>query len=113
MPRIPMQFHGPAQLSNAAATKFTVPAGERYVVRLIHVQNPSGAIVTFTLSKGADAAATRKWDAFPIPAQASGETENVKEFWVYFVFEAGEILQAFAGTNNILTITIVGERHIL
>jgi hypothetical protein len=32
---------------------------------------------------------------------------------VYWVFEAGEILQAFAGTNNILTITISGERHTL
>jgi len=108
-----MQFHGPALLTDAPVTKFTVPAGERYVVRHIHVQNPSGAAVTFTASKGADAAATRMFDAFSIPAAAAGETESVKDFWVYWVFEAAELLQALAGVTNVLTITISGERHTL
>ena len=109
MAGVPKRLAGPAQVSNAAATKYTVPASTRAVVRHIHVQNPSGSPVTFTLSIGADAAATRILDAFSIPAAAAGVTESVKDWWCYYVLEAAEIIQAFAGTNNILTLTIDGD----
>ncbi|HJQ60140.1 MAG TPA: hypothetical protein VJ890_24760 [Vineibacter sp.] len=109
MPRTPTRLHGPAQVSNAAATKFTVPAGQKYIVRHIHVQNPSGAAVTLTVSIGADAAATRILDAYSIPAAAAGVTDSVRDIFCYYVLEAAEILQAFAGTNNILTLTINGD----
>lgn len=104
----PKRLAGPAQVSNAAATKYTVPATTRTIIRHIHVQNPSGSAVTFTASIGADAAGTRILDAFSIPAAAAGERESVKDFWCYYVMEAAEIFQALAGTNNILTLTING-----
>lgn len=109
MARTPKRLAGPAQVSNVAATKYTVPANTKTIVRHIHVENPSGAAVTFTLSIGADAAATRLWDAFSIPAAAAGERESVKDWYVYLVLEAAEIIQALAGTNNILTLTINGD----
>jgi len=109
MPGIAKRLHGPAQVSNAAATKYTVPANTRTILRQIHVQNPSGSAVTFTLSIGADAAAVRLYDAFSIPAAAAGERESVKDFYCYHVLEAAEVIQAFAGTNLILTLTLNGD----
>jgi hypothetical protein len=109
MARTPKRLAGPAQVSNAAATKYTVPLATKTVVRHIHVQNPSGAAVTFTLSIGADAAATRLFDAYSIPAAAAGVVGSVFDHFCYYVLETGEILQAFAGTNNILTLTIDGD----
>lgn len=104
--RIQKRMHGPAQVSNAAATKYTVAASRRGIIRHIHVQNPSLSAVTFTMSIGADAAATRIFDAFSIAAGAI-----LDHFGIYAV-EAAEIVQAFAGTNNILTLTIDGDEEI-
>lgn len=107
MARIPTRMAGPAQVSNAAATKYTVPALTKSIMRHIHVQNPSGAAVTFTMSIGADAAATRIFDAYSIAAGA------VFDHFCYYVLSAAEIVQAFAGTNLILTLTIDGDEIVL
>ena len=97
------RFHGPAQVSNAATTKYTVPASSLAVVRHIHISNPSGSAVTFTMSIGADAAATRIFDAYSIAAN------TVLDHFCYYAVAATEIVQALAGTNNILTLTIDGD----
>lgn len=107
MPRIATRLAGPAQVSNAAATKFTVATNEKNIVRHIHIQNPSGAAVTFTASIGADAAATRIFDAYSIAAG------SVLDHFCYYILEEAEIFQAFAGTNNILVLTIDGDRSVL
>ena len=103
MARTPKRLAGPAQVSNAAATKYTVPAVTKTIVRSIHVQNPSGSPVDFTLSIGTDGVATRIYDGLVIPA------DSEQTFWCYHVLEAAEIIQALAGTNNILTLTIDGD----
>jgi hypothetical protein len=107
MARIPTRLAGPAQVSNAAATKYTVPATTKTIVRHIHIQNPSGAPVTFTASIGADAAGTRIFDAYSIAAA------SVLDHFCYYVMATTEIFQAFAGTNNILVLTIDGDEIIL
>lgn len=107
MPRIATRLHGPAQVSNAAATKYTVPANRKTIVRHIHVQNPSGAAVTFTMSIGADAAGVRLFDAYSIGAG------QILDHFCYYVLEETEIIQAFAGTNNILVLTIDGDESVL
>lgn len=107
MARIAKRMHGPAQVSNAAATKYTVPSVTKSIVRHIHIQNPSGSAVTFTMSIGADAAGTRIFDAFSIGAN------SVFDHFCMYVLEAAEVIQAFAGTNNILVLTIDGEESIL
>lgn len=107
MPRIATRLAGPALVSNAAATKYTVPASRLAIVRHIHVYNPSGAAVTFTLSIGADAAGTRIFDAFSIPAGTP------YDHYCYYVLTAAEIIQALAGTNNILILTIDGDESVL
>lgn len=107
MARIATRLAGPALVTNAAATKYTVPALTKAIVRHVHIQNPSGAAVTFTMSIGADAAATRLFDAYSIAAGA------VLDHFCYYVLSPAEIVQALAGTNNILTLTIDGDEIVL
>lgn len=94
------RIHGPAQVSNAAATKYTAPAGIRATIRHMHVSNPSGAVVKFTMSIGLDAAGVRIFDAYSIAAG------DVLDHYGIYALEPGEVVQAFADTTNILTLTI-------
>jgi hypothetical protein len=107
MPRIANRFHGPALVTNAAVTKFTVAAGELAIIRHIHVSNPSASAVDITMSIGTDAAAVRIFDGYPIPA------DSVLDHFCYYVMTAAEFLQALASTTNILTLTIDGERSVV
>jgi hypothetical protein len=94
---------GPALLTNVAATKYTVPASTVTVVQHIHVENPTASAVPFTLSIGVDAAGTRIYDAYSIGAG------QVLDTFAKYVLNAGEVLQAFAGTTNVMTLTIDGQ----
>lgn len=107
MARIPTRMHGPAQVSNAAATKYTVPALTKSIIRHIHLENPSGSAVNFTLSIGVDAAGTRIFDVYPISAT------SIFDHFCYYVLAPAEVIQAFAGTNNILVLTIDGDEIVL
>jgi hypothetical protein len=107
MPRIATRLAGPAQLTNAAATKFTVAAGELNIIRKIHVSNPTGTAVNFTASIGADAAATRIFDAFPVPAN------SVLDAFGPYTMNAGEVFQASASTTLVMNLTVDGDRSIL
>lgn len=107
MPGTPKRVHGPAQVSNTAATKYTVGTGLRAVIRHIHVQNPSGSAATFTMSIGTDAAGTRIFDAYSIAAN------TYVDFWGPYTLAAAEIIQALSGTNNILTLTIDAEESVV
>lgn len=103
MARTAKRLAGPAQVSNVATTKYTVPAATKTIVRHIHVQNPSGSAVTFTLSIGTDAAAVRLFDAYSIAAN------TIFDHFCYYVIDAAEVIQALAGTNNIVTLTVNGD----
>jgi hypothetical protein len=59
------------------------------------------------MSIGADAAGTRLLDAYSIGAG------QVLDLYPQYQMDAAEIFQAFAGTNNILTLTIDGRKSIL
>jgi len=102
------RLFGPAQITNAAATKYTVPASTKTILRHIHVENPSAAAVGFTMSIGADAAGTRLYSAYSIPAAAAGQPASVLDIFCYYVLDAAEIIQAFGSTTNILVLTLDG-----
>lgn len=107
MARIPTRMTGPGQITNAAVTKYTVPALTKAIMRHIHVSNPSGASVTFTMSIGADAAGTRLFDAYSIAAGA------IFDHFCYYVLSPAEIVQALAGTTLVINLTIDGDEIIL
>jgi hypothetical protein len=98
-----VRLSGPALLTNAAATKYTVPASTVTIIQHIHVENPTGSAVTFTMSIGTDAAGTRLYDAFNIGAG------QVLDTFCKYVLSAAEIVQAFAGTTNVMTLTLDGQ----
>jgi hypothetical protein len=109
MPRTPKRLVGPALIATGPTTVYTVPALTKTIIRQIHISNPSASPVTFTLSIGADATATRLWQTYSIPAAAAGVTDSVRDIFMYEIMEAAEILTLSAGTNNILNITISGD----
>lgn len=109
MPRTPKRLYGPALVATGPATVYTVPALTKTIVRWIHVSNPSASPVTLTVSIGADAAGTRLWSAYSIPAAAAGVTDSIRDIPIYVVMETTEVIQLAAGTNNILNITISGD----
>jgi predicted amidohydrolase len=103
MAKTAKRLFGPAQLSGAAATKYTVPAGTKAIVRHVHLFNASGAPVTVTVSLGADAAGTRLFDAFSVP---SGQPFD---WYPYQVMEAAEVIQAFASVANVVVMAVFGD----
>jgi hypothetical protein len=96
------RLFGPAQLTNAAATKYTCPALTVAVIRRMRVSNPTGGAVTFTISIGADASGTRLYDAVSVPAGGA------VDIWGPFTLAAAEILQALASANTSLVLTVDG-----
>lgn len=109
MARTPKRLFGPAQLTNAAATKYTVPSATKTIVRHIHVQNPDAAAHSYTISIGSDAAGTRIYDSFQIPAAGTGVTDSTRDHFPYYVLETTEIIQAFADVSAKLVMTIDGD----
>ena len=107
------RLFGPLQVSNAVTTRYTVPASTKTILRHIHIQNPSVSAVTFTLSVGTDATATRLFDAYSIPGAAAGVTGSVIDWYGYIVLDAAEIIQTNAGTTNVLVVTGFGDEYVL
>lgn len=106
MPKINKRLFGPAQLGNTTATKYTVPASTRAVVRRIMITNPEGGSSrTYTFGIGADAAGTRLRDAKTI---LPGETHDI---YGPFTLEAAEIIPAHASAAAALVMVIDGEEQ--
>lgn len=93
---------GPTQLTNAAATVYTTPAGTQTQVKHIQVANTTGVAHNFTLSIGVDAAGTEVFSGYTIAAN------GVLSLFVSFFLAATEVLQAKADANTCLTLTIDG-----
>lgn len=106
MPKINKRLYGPAQLGSTTATRYTVPASTRAVIRQITVINPEGGSTrTYTFGIGADAAATRIRDAKTIAAGV--------EHVIYgpFTLEAAEIFVAHASAASALVMVVDGEEQ--
>jgi hypothetical protein len=106
MPRIPKELWGPSSASTTATTLYTVPSTTKTIIRQIHVDNPTGGALTITLSLGADATATRLFDAYSIPAN------SVFDHFCFYVIEAGTVVQGFASATTVVW-TASGEECVL
>jgi hypothetical protein len=102
MPDVAKRLAGPALLTAAAATQYTVPAATTTILRNVHVSNETAATATFTLSIGTDAAGKRLWTAVDIPTKSSLDWSG------FIVLNAADVIQAFSGTASALTLTISG-----
>jgi hypothetical protein len=98
---------GPLQLAGAAATLYTVPTGMRWLIRCIHISNPSASDESFTMSIGADAAGTRIFSGEPLLAEESFDS------FAQFDLEEGEVLEAYASTAATVVITVIGDLELV
>lgn len=112
--RTQKRLYGPALIATGPATVYTVPSLTLTKIRQIHVQNPSASPVTYSIAIGTDAAGTRLYDAYSLPAKTAGVTDSVRDhFFDDLPMLTTEIIQLSAGTNNIVTITIIGSEEVL
>ena len=105
--RVGKRMFGPAQLTASAATKYTVGANRRGIIRHIHFYNADATARTVTCSIGTDAAGTRILDQFSIASK------QPYDHYCYHVLEATEILQAFADVTLQVTMTVNGDEEVL
>lgn len=97
------RLFGPAQLTNAAATKYTVPSSTKTIIRMMHWFNQTDSTHVITWSIGSDAAGVRLYDSFSLGARQP-YTWNC-----YLPMDAAEILQAFADAGSSINMTITGD----
>ena len=95
---------GPLQLATSATDLFTVPTGMRVEIRGVHVNNPSGGEIEFTLSVDADAAGTRLLDQ---KAVGAGDSYNGRRAMNHTLV-AGEKLQGFCDAASTAVLVIDG-----
>lgn len=102
------RIYGPAQLANSNTLLYTAAAGQTVVVRHVHVSNPTGAAVTFSLAilTGATAA-NRLFDAYSIAAGA------VLDWFCYLPLAGGtDTLYGFASAATSLVCSIAADVNV-
>ena len=104
MARTPTRLAGPMLVDSTPETVYTTPGATVTVVKNIIVNNPSGGALTFTLSIGADATATRMINVYSIPAG------GMANFHVYIPLAATNTLQASSSGDDVLVMTIGGDQ---
>ncbi len=102
MPDTAKRVSGPALLTAAAATVYTVPTSTTTVLRSIHVSNVTANAVGFTLSIGTWVSGGSKdlYTALLIPANGSLDWSG------FIVMAAAEIMQGFGSVTNALALTV-------
>lgn len=100
--------YGPALVATGPATTLTSPATENYIIQTIWVSNPTAAPVSFTLSIGADAAATR---IIGTNTAANIPANTTQPFYGPWRVPASTAIQASAGTNNVLNLSYIYARQ--
>lgn len=97
----PKRLAGPVAMGTSATTFYTAPGSTTAIVRHLRVVNTTNGPITFKMSIGADAAGTRIYSDFSVPA-------NDVYIWNGFeVLAAGETLRGVAAGAG-LTLTVSG-----
>jgi hypothetical protein len=102
---------GPALVATGPTTLLTAGATEQVVIQMIMVSNPTNSAVNFTMSIGADAAGTRIIGTNATVGNIAAN--SVQQFYGTWPVQPAEIVTASASTNNVLVLTVGGERRTL
>lgn len=102
MADIARRFYGPGLVTNSVVTKITVTTSSTFIIRHMRFFNNSASAATITVSIGTDAAGTRIYDAYSIPAK------SYEDWSGFLVMSTTEIMQMVAGTTNVITATVSG-----
>lgn len=103
MPRTATQFLAPMQLAASTATLFTTATGPVAVIRHVHFYNADSVSRNVTICQGADAAASRVLDVFPIAAKTA------YDYYCYWVVPSNTIISGFASAATIVTCEVSGD----
>lgn len=111
MARALSRLVGPALVATGPTTVLTAGATEQIDIRKVRVTNPTASAVSFTMSIGADAAATRIIG----PSAPTIAANSSQDFWFggEATMQPAEILTVSAGTNNVLVLAVGGYRNTL
>lgn len=101
--RVPKRLFGPGHVDDIEQILYTVPAGIRAMVRNVHVQNPSGGVIEFTLAIGDINVPGNKIIFESIPGGGDYRRWPLKQH-----LNPGETLQTFAGQAGTLVLTVDG-----
>jgi len=93
---------GPVLLSDTAATVYTVPGGTTATLLDMQICNESGADAKLTLSIGTDGAGKRLFKESLVPPGKPVQRTGAINL------AAGEVVQAYADIDAVLTLTISG-----
>lgn len=107
MAKVRKRVYGPTQLPNTTGTRYTVPASTKSILKRMHFSNPTGGAVTITWSIGADAAGTRLFDAYSIPAG------TVLELYPEETMETTEVLAMHASAATSVVATVNADEYTL
>ena len=102
---------GPAQVAAGPTTVLTAGALEQVVMQMIMVSNPSASAINFTMSIGADAAATRIIGTNATVGNIAAN--SVQQFYGSWPVQPTEIVTVSASTGAVLVIVVTGERRTL
>lgn len=102
------RLSGPAALTNAAATIYTVPASTLTTVEHMHFANEAAVDAALTLSIGTDGAGKRLFKALVIPANSVYDYYPQRGY-----MNAAEVIQAFTTAGSDVTATIWGREETL
>ena len=109
MARQPVLFTAPTAVPTTPALAYTapsyVPTTLRSVVKQVHVQNPAGSAVAFSMSINGTAAANRVFDGYSIAASA------VLDHYCYYPLSPAGSIGIWADGNNVLVATISGDEN--
>jgi hypothetical protein len=86
---------------------YTQPAATKSIIRTINAQSPNAAH-SFTLSRGADAAGTRLFDAYALTAKVPAIFNG---WWVIEGINAAHAIDANADAVNQVVLTVGGYEY--
>ena len=109
MARQPVLLVPPTQLGINSVAVYTapsyVPTSLRSVARYLHVQNPSGSSVAFSMGLNGTVAGSRVYDVYSLAAS------SVYDQHINYPLSSGQTIQMWANGANVLVATVGGEEN--
>ena len=109
MARQPVLLVPPTALGINSAAVYTapsyVPTTQRTVIRHVHISNPAGSAVNFSMGLNGTVAGSQVFGSYSISASA------VYDHYCQYPLSSGQTLQMWASGASVLVATVSGEEN--
>ena len=110
MARQPVLIVPPTALGINSAALYTaptyIPAAQRTVIRHVHIQNPAGSVVNFSMGLNGTVAGSQVFGSYSVSASA------VFDHYCQYPLSSGQTLQMWASGASVLVATVAGEENV-